>query len=266
MTLLKDHGVVATYTALLRHNLASGLALRSVAVTSAVMMFANNILWFVIWIIYFQTFSTMRGWGLTDFSLLMAAGTWGFGVMVVALGGVREIARVIVDGSLDVHLGRPRHPLPSLLLSRSTASGWGDMASSFVFWFWFGGLHLSQLPLALLVSTAGGLVLAAAVCIAQSVAFWIPRSSAMAQEFLDMMITISLYPQTIYGAFVRALLFTLIPAAYMTYVPVQAMREGSWIKTAAVVGAAAAYWVLAVWVFERGLRRYTSGNQMLENR
>lgn len=266
MSLFPESGAVSTYAALLRHNLLAGLGQRTVAITSAVMMFANNILWFVIWIVYFQTFSSMRGWGLADFSLLMAAGTWGFGVMVVALGGVRDIARVIVDGSLDVHLGRPRHPLPSLLLSRSTASGWGDMASAFVFWFWFGGISLSQLPLALLVATAGGLVLAAAVCIAQSVAFWIPRSSAMAQEFLDMMITVSLYPQTIYGALVRAVLFTLIPAAYMTYVPVQAMREGSWSKAAAVVGAAAAYWLLAVWVFDRGLRRYASGNRMIENR
>jgi ABC-2 type transport system permease protein len=257
---------LSTYAALARHNLAAGLSRRGAALTSIVMMFANNIIFFVIWVLYFSNFSSLRGWGLADFSLLMGAGTWGFGVMVVTLGGVREIARVVVDGSLDVHLGRPTHPLPTLLLSRSTASGWGDAASAFVFWCWFADLGLTDLPFAILVSTAGGLVLAALVTMFQSLAFWLPRTSAMGDMFLDMVITITIYPQNIYGFFVRLMLFTALPAAFVTYVPVQAIREGSWLKALMVIAAAIFYSALAAWIFERGLRRYTSGNRMLENR
>jgi len=256
----------AYLAALSGQNIAAGLVRRGAAVMSMVMMFANNILFFVIWLVYFANFSSLRGWQLADLALIMGAGTWGFGVMVVALGGVREIARAVDDGSLDVHLGRPRHPLPSLILSRSVVSGWGDMASAFVFWFWFGDLALAQLPFILVVATAGGLVFAAAVVTVQSLAFWITRASALGDDFLNVMVTVSIYPQNIYGMMVRAALYSVFPAAFITYVPVMAVREGSWTKGVLVIVAAAVYAAIAAWVFTRGLRRYASGNRMIEIR
>jgi len=66
--------------------------------------------------------------------------------------GVRDLAQTIVDGGLDLHLGRPRHPLPSLLLSRSAPSGLGDLASALVFWLWLAGRGMAELPLLILVA------------------------------------------------------------------------------------------------------------------
>ena len=64
-------------------------------------------------------------------AMLYGVTAFGFGLMVALAGGMRDLARTIVDGSLDVHLGRPRHPLPSLLMSRSVPAGFGDVASAF---------------------------------------------------------------------------------------------------------------------------------------
>ena len=49
-------------------------------------------------------------------------------------------------------------------------------------------------------------------------------------------------------------------------VPVEAIREGDPLKMLAVVLAALVYGTLAIAIFDRGLRRYQSGNQMVVNR
>ncbi len=52
----------------------------------------------------------------------------------------------------------------------------------------------------------------------------------------------------------------------MSQVPVEAIREADPAKAASVVAAAILYGALAVVVFDRGLRRYASGNRMVVNR
>ena len=64
----------------------------------------------------------------------------------------------------------------------------------------------------------------------------------------------------------RLVLFTVFPAAYIGLLPVEAVRDHSLIQALGVLAAAVAYGALAVWVFERGLRRYASGNRILELR
>jgi len=248
------------------HNVRAGFALGRGAVMAAVTMFANNLVFFVSWMIFFRNFSSLRGWTLADISVMYGIAAWSFGLMLVLMGGVRDIARTIADGALDVHLGRPRHPLPSLLFSRSAVSGWGDMASAFVFWFWFGDLTLADLPLVLALATAGTVILTAMMVVIQSAAFWAAKSSSMADDLFNMLVSITVYPQHTYGFVARVLLFTVLPAAFISLLPVEALREGSTWKAAATIGAGVFYGWIALRIFESGLKRYTSGNKFNEVR
>ena len=42
-------------------------------------MFANNLILFLLWVIYFTDFSSLRGWGLQDLALLLGIVAWAFG-------------------------------------------------------------------------------------------------------------------------------------------------------------------------------------------
>ena len=106
----------------------AGMTPPGVALLSALFMLGNNLIFFVVWRIYFGKFSNLRGWRLEDLALLIGMCAWAFGLTVVLAGGVRTMSEAIADGGLDVHLGRPRHPLPSLLMSRSLPSGFGASA------------------------------------------------------------------------------------------------------------------------------------------
>jgi ABC-type uncharacterized transport system permease subunit len=252
--------------ALLRVAVGSCLARPVFAAVSAAMMFGNNLIMFLLWVIYFADFSSMRGWMLADFSLLIGVVAWAFGLMVFIAGGLRDLAATITEGGLDIHLGRPRHPLPGLLLCRSIPSGLGDMASAFLFWLWFGGAGIADLPLLLAVSTAAGVVLGATVAITQCLPFWLSRSATLAEELFNMLLMVAFYPQHPYGFLVRLVLFTVFPTAFIALLPVEAIRHHSLLEALGVVAAAGFYGALAIWVFERGLRHYASGNRILELR
>jgi ABC-2 type transport system permease protein len=252
--------------ALVRLNLRAVFARPKLTLTTMAMMIGNNLILFMIWVIYFEKFSSIRGWGLQDMALVLGIVAWGCGLAFVMTGGIRDLARTIIDGGLDVHLGRPRHPLPGLLISRAIPSGLGDMTSAFIFWLGFGHRTLADLPMLLLVATASGVVFAATLTITQCLVFWFPRAVSFCEDLFNMVLMVAFYPQHPYGFFVRIVLFTVFPTAFISLVPAQAVRDGNWLEAVAVVAAAVVYSVIAAAIFNRGLRHYSSGNRILELR
>jgi ABC-2 type transport system permease protein len=252
--------------ALARLNLRSIRAQPVLTLTAAAMMIGNNLIMFSIWLIYFSKFSNLGGWSLKDMGLLMGVVAWAFGLTVMLTGGVRDIAQTILDGRLDVYLGRPRHPLPALLLSRSVPSGLGDLLSAFVFWTWIAKCGVLQIVLLALISTAAAVILCATLAITQCIVFWLPRAQSFCEDLFNTMMMVVFYPQHPFGLTVRIALLTIFPSALIALMPVEAVREASLAKGVAVLGGAMIYASLAKWVFDRGVRRYTSGNRMLEIR
>jgi ABC-2 type transport system permease protein len=259
-------GIIRYPASLLRLNFQALSARPGVAWSAAGFMFANNLVFFVTWAIYFANFSALRGWHLEDVALLAGIVVWAYGVAVFCAGGVRSLARTIVDGGLDVHLGRPRHPLPSLLFGQPFASGLGDMASAIPFWLWLGQRGIGDLPLLLLVATAVAVILGSAVAIMQCLVFWWPSALGFCEHLYEMFVMVTYYPQHAYGFGARLLLLTVFPAALIGFVPAEAVRAHSALLVGAVVAAAAVYGGLALTVFNLGLRRYASGNRFVELR
>jgi ABC-2 type transport system permease protein len=238
--------------------------LRSLAAVA--MMFGNNLVFYLVWAIYFRAFSSLGGWREPDIALLFGLFAWAFGLATFLTGGMRTIAQTIVDGGLDLHLGRPCHPLPTLLLSRCEPSGIGDLASAFVFWLWLGGRSPAELPLIVLMASAAAVVLCAMVVIIQCLVFWVPSAIALCEELFNTLLLVTFYPQHPFGLTVRIVLFTVFPSAFMAFFPAEVIRHPNAGGVLIMLAAAGVYSLLALVVFDRGLRRYRSGNRLLELR
>jgi ABC-type uncharacterized transport system permease subunit len=94
-----------------------------------------------------------------------------------------------------------------------------------------------------------------------SLTFWLGHGGTVATQLLDLLITFSLYPEPLFNGVLRLVLFTVLPAGFVGYVPVRILQAPSVANVTTLVCVATAYVCVAVWVFERGLRRYTSGNR-----
>jgi ABC-2 type transport system permease protein len=104
-------------------------------------------------------------------------------------------------------------------------------------------------------------VFAASGVILHSLAFWLGRIDALARSVFDFLVTFSIYPRPLFGGLLKIVLFTLLPAGFIGYLPYELLRDFQWTGLAAACGGAAAYAALALAVFAAGLRRYESGNR-----
>ena len=80
------------------------------------------------------------------------------------------------------------------------------------------------------------------------------------------LLMVTYYPQHPFALSVRIVLFTVFPAAFVAFFPAEVVRQPDLGGVLGMLAAALVYATLAVVVFDRGLRRYRSGNRLLELR
>jgi viologen exporter family transport system permease protein len=247
--------------ALAATNLKANLALRGAFVVEVVFMALNNFTFFVFWWALMKRVPVLRGWHLNDVELLFGIVAAAFGLTVSLAGGVRYLGRFIDDGDLDTLLTQPKAVLVHALGLRSQPSGFGDLLSGLILIAWSGRLSWQTIPLVAEAILASAVVLIASGIVFFSLAFWLGQVDTVARQLWEMLITFSLYPEPLFGGSLRLALFTVLPAGFVGYVPVHLVRDPSWIEAGALASAAGVYLTLAVLVFDRGLRRYSSGSR-----
>ena len=247
--------------ALMATNLRASVALRGAFWMQVVFMLLNNLIFFVMWWVFFYRFDEVNGWRLGDMAAIYGVAAGAFGLFVVFAGGARELSRLIAEGDLDCFLTQPKSPLLQSVASRSNASGWGDMITAVVLIGMSGYVRPAVVVTAPVAMLCGGLVFLATTVVVHSLAFWAGNTGAVARQISDFLIVFSVYPKTIFQGALKFLLYTALPAGFITFLPVELVRGFRVTTLLAVVGGAVAYSALAAAVFAAGLRRYESGSR-----
>jgi len=241
-------------------NLAASMEYRASFLAQSVGMALNDALAFFFWWVYFQHFPQVGGWSLRDLFLLWGILATSVGVASVVFGNAHRLSNVISQGQLDYYLGLPWNPLLHVLVSRTSLAGWGDVwfgLAAFGVAAWLGMLPLGLAAILTAFSTA---VVIGFVVLVGSLAFFIGNAEAAAFQARDALILFSIYPGSIFQGWAKLLLMTLIPAGFMTHIPVELLREFDPGKMALLVAFTSVLWLVAICVFQMGLRRYESGN------
>lgn len=246
--------------ALWRANLLAAMEYRTAFLSQVFGMMLNNAIYFAFWVIFFDRFGAVRGWGLHEMLLLFGVVAVGFGLASFFFGNVLSLAEVIAEGRLDYYLSLPRPVLVHVLASGSIPSGMGDVSYgliSFVLAGHFTADAVLRFVLGALLATA---IFLAVLVIAQSTAFWLGNAGLLANQVTMAMITFALYPSTLFDGTAKLLLMTLLPAAFVGAVPAEFVRAFSWQGLGQLLLAAGVFLALAVVIFHQGLRRYESGS------
>jgi len=251
--------------ALVSTNVKASLALRGAFWLQALLMALNDVLFFCTWWIFFGRVPSVRGWALDDMYALYGFVAFAFGLYAVLAAGTRDLAARILEGELDALLPQPRSVLPRLALSRSSASGWGDVVFGLVLLGLGSQLDPARLPALLVLATCSALVLAMTSILANSLAFWVGETDGLPRQIIEFTIVFSTYPSALFGGVLRVVLFTLIPAGLIGYLPADYLRAPSLGTLLLAVAGAFAYSAVVVWVFGRGLKRYESGSRVSLN-
>jgi ABC-2 type transport system permease protein len=248
--------------ALVSTNIKSSLSLRGSFFLQLVFMTINNLVFFSIWWIFFNRFPEVAGWSLREVEAMYGFTAGAFGLSVIFGGGVSELGRMIVDGELDSYLTQPKNVLLQTIASKSRASGWGDLITALVLLAMSGYLNWKTVPVIFVLLICSAFIFLSSFVIAQSLAFWLGPIQNLARQLSEFVITFSVYPQTIFPFFFKIVLFTIIPAGFIGFLPVEVMRNFGILSFIGTIAASSIYIGLALMVFQRGLRHYESGNRI----
>jgi ABC-2 type transport system permease protein len=241
-------------------NLLSAMEYRGSFLTQAVGMMVNDFMYFVIWIIFFDRFNDVRGWGLNDMYVTYGVLASSFGLVSMFFGNAFYLSDIINKGRLDYYLSLPRPVLLHAVSSRMIVSGVGDFSYGFISYGLSGTFTWDGLLRFVLAIMLAAVVFAAFLILIQSLAFWLGIMSNLSALALNAMLTFGIYPITLFDNYAKLVLFTIIPAALMGAVPAEFIRAFSWQTLAQMLAGAAVFLLIAVAVFGLGLKRYESGS------
>ncbi len=243
-------------------NLAGAMEFRMSFLLMAGMMLINNFVWIFFWGVFFQRFQVVNGWELRDVMMMWAVSAGGFGIMAVLCGNYNRIAYLVASGQLDSYMCQPKPVLLNVLVSKMSITAIGDVAFALIIYGFYGDLSLIgclKFILALLIAATIFLFF---IVIVNALAFYIGNAEGISYQLYNSMIALSTYPTDIFHGAARLVLFTLIPAGFISYMPIGLFRSISDRFLLQAIGVSLGLALFGIWFFYRGLRRYSSGNRI----
>ena len=243
-------------------NMKAQLEYRAAFVSQAAAMFVNDCIWLAYFTVFFDRFPVINGWHASDVATLWAVTAAGFGIAHGFFGNALWLASIIVKGELDTWLLYPRALLPHLVLGRISPSAFGDAIFGYVVYVALVHPDLQHFLLFSLLTVSVALLFVGFSVIAGSLGFYLGNAEALAEQWRGSLIAFSTYPIGLFEGKVKLLLFTLVPAGFVSGFPIEALQKLSLLHAAYSLGGALAIVAIAVLVFYHGLARYESGNMV----
>ncbi|KIL40839.1 hypothetical protein SD70_11305 [Gordoniibacillus kamchatkensis] len=243
-------------------NLAGAMEFRLSFLLTAGMMVINNVVWIVFWGLYFRRFPVLNGWELRDVMMLWAVAAGGFGVMATLFGNAPRIANLVATGQLDVYLSQPKPVLLHVLISRMSVSAIGDVLFALMIYAAFGDKSVAGIVKFALAMALSTLIFIFFTVISGCLAFWLGNTEGLSFQLFNALLTFTTYPTGIFRGLGKLVLFTVIPAGFISYLPIGLLRQ---VDVPFLLGAVAVTVLLClggVRLFYSGLRRYASGNMI----
>lgn len=257
---LKSYLLLAlAYTKL---NWKAQLEYRGAFISQVAAMFFNDCIWLAFWTFFFTRFRVAEGWSSADVVTLWAVSAAGFGIAHAICGNLLYLASTIARGELDSWLLYPRALLPHLALGRMSATSVGDAIFGYAVYLAFARPDVPHFLLFVLLTLSVAVLFVGFSILSATLSFWIGNSETVTEQWRFALVTFSTYPADLFKGGVKVLLYTLIPAAFVTYFPLKALKDLSLLDAGLSFAGSAAVLVVGSLVFYCGLNRYESGNTM----
>lgn len=246
-----------------KFNISSVMEYRVSFLVQCFGMILNNSAFIFFWWILFKNVNTIGGYGFNDEMMLWALMSTSFGLCFVFFGNVNQITRMILNGELDTYLLQPKDPLINILCSKTIVSAWGDTLYGVILFFIIKGFDGKGFLLFSLFSITGALIFASVLVTFHALSFYAGNVEGLAQTVTEFFISFSIYPEGIFNNAVKSILYTVIPVAFIVYIPAQVINQFSLVMILKVLGIALLWIVIAYTIFYRGLKKYESGNLII---
>ena len=224
----------------------------------ATIMIVNDIIWLTFWILFFRRVGEIRGWDIDQLIVLQAILTTGGGITLGLFANARQTGHLVLNGGLDAALTMPSSTLAYLLVRRVQPINVGDIIFGILLFSLFGNPTPSRTIVYILGVLIAAVMFTSFLVLAGSSAFYLGRNDGGDLGFHAVLL-FAAYPVDVFSGATKVLLYTVVPAGFITGIPSRLVEEFDFGSFLACVAVAAGFATAAIVTFQKGLRRYTSG-------
>lgn len=221
-------------------------------------MIVNDGVWIVFWALFFRRTGELGGWDLDGIIVLQSVLTAAGGIALGLVSNARRVGTLALDGGLDPVLTLPTSTLGHVLARRVEPTNLGDLAFGVVLFAVAGHPTPARVALFVVVVLASATLMTGFLVLTGSLAFFAGRSESGELGFHAMLLLGS-YPVDIFAGTAKVVLYTVLPAAFVSTVPARLIEDVDAGQAAALLGVSSGVALAAALVFRAGLRRYASG-------
>lgn len=221
-------------------------------------MIVNDLVWVLFWIIFFRGVGAIRGWDVDQVLLLLAVLTTSGGIVLGLFHNVRNIGPLAASGGLDAALALPVHPLSHLLVRAVAPVNLGDLIFGLALFVYASHLDPGQTLVFVFCVVCSSVLMLSFLLLMGSLTFFVGRNEGGELGFHAILL-FSSYPVDVFTGVFKVLLYTVVPAGFVTSVPVRLLDDFDPLLGLGLAAISAMFAVAAVATFGFGLRRYTSG-------
>ena len=244
-----------------KYNIMREMINKVTFLTNIIFMMLNNGSFLIQWAILFRLKEDIGGYGFREVMVLWGLSASSFGLSHVLFARVFSLPELIINGKLESYLVLTKYVLLGVMTSSTRTSAIGDVAYGLIM-ICLSGFGIGAILLFLLFTVTGAVIITAFALLMGSLSFWFVRMEIFGNQMQNVLISFATYPDGIFKGGVKYLLYYIIPTGMMVYLPVHVITDFNPKSLLTVLGYALGLSVLAVGVFYRGLRRYSSGNLM----
>ena len=214
-----------------------------------------------------QRFDQVKGWNIYEVGVLYGLASASMSLYRMFAPEIHDFERYIVFGDFDQLLTRPVSPLTLLLTKNIELARIGGIAQGLaILVISLQGIHeagksigwlIAYVPISLAVGTV---ILFSVGLATATIGFWTGQIKDLQTFTLYAPATAANYPISLYPGWLKLLFYTVIPVAFMNYLPMLYLLDkgGTWVTLLMPVGMAALVCFLALRFWQYGIRHYHS--------
>lgn len=245
----------------IKYNIMREMLNKVTFLTNIIFMILNNASFIIQWAILFSIKDDIGGYTMKEVMLLWGLAASSFGLAHILFNRAFSLPQLIVNGKLDAYLVLPKNVLLSVLTSSTNTSAIGDLLYGLIVLCVF-CFSIRRFFLFLLFTVTGAAIITAFALLMGSLSFWFVRADVFGSNMINSMISFATYPDGIFKGTTRFLLYQIIPVGMAIYHPVHIMTDFDGRSLLTVLGYTLFIWIIAIFVFYRGLKRYSSSSLM----
>lgn len=231
-------------------------------IIQTVFMFINNGFFLVFWNVVFRiNKGNMNGVSFNNILYLYSIPVISYGVAYFFFGGCTNINQFIITGQMDSFMLQPKCPLLNVLTSKCNFSAFGDLLYGIVIGLFATKGNMLSFSLLVILGIFGSIFHISTDIIFRSISVWLKDTEEIARVYThSLLTTFSSYPEQIFGKCTKVLLYTVIPAAYISYIPIKIIDSFNLFYIGLIFIVGILYMLVAILIFNKAMKSYESGN------